>query len=349
MRRLLLSTAALAFGASVAQAADLITYAPPVVDNTAYAAETPSDFYFSAEALALWRSSTDTELWEDEGTLSLTSTRDIEGLGMGFGAKFTAGGPITDAFGWQVSGFWAGSFSSSGTSISPTEELNAIYTGNVTPGNHFFDNSQDAYALTFTESSSVGGLEASATYEMDGFRLLVGPRWIRYQSSLGTVVYDEEDDFLGADNGIDRVDITSTNNLIGVQAGIEGMYPLAGAISIGGRAAVGLYVNNATLERTFTADNGNTPFNTDTVSSTTSTSGFAQSVELSPKVVMAVTENLDISLGGTLLYLNGVDEPGTHLAGIGEDDGTGELAADTPSLTNGVHFAGLTLGVQGRF
>lgn len=68
---------------------------------------------------------------------------------------------------------------------------------------------------------------------------------------------------------------------------------------------------------------------------------------------MAVTDNLDISLGAMLLFLNGVDEPGSHYAGIGEDDGSGPpptgLASDAPSLTNGVHFTSLTLGLHDRF
>lgn len=352
MKRVVLSVAAVALSAGMAQAADLIMQAP-VIDNIVYASEVPPELYFSVEALALWRSSTDTVLWEDFDSSELISTRDIAGLGMGFGARFAVGGPIADEFGWQIAGLWAGPFSSEGNSIGTSDDLlNPIYSDPPTTGNYTFLNADDAFAMAFTESSSVGGLEASATFDMGEFRFLLGPRWIRYQASLGTVVYLDDDDFDGITDNIDRVDISSTNNLIGVQVGVEGMFPLFDDVSIGGRAAVGLYANHATLDRSYSADNGAaaSPFTTASVSDSSSATGFAQSVELSPKVALAVTPNIDVSLGAMLLFLNGVDEPGTHLAGIGEDDGDDTaLAADTPSFGNGVHFAGITLGVHGRF
>jgi hypothetical protein len=349
MKKLVLSVAVLALGATGAQAADLIIDSP-VIDSTTYAVETPSEFYFSVEALALWRSSTDTELFLNDATVLLTTTRDLAGLGMGYGMRFSAGGPIADQFGWQVAGFWAGNFSSTGASLDPSEDIQAIYAGTATPGNLGFPNSEDSYAMTFTESSSIGGLEASATFELgNDLRFFVGPRWLRYQASLVTAAFDDSTDFAGLDDDIDRVDISSTNDLFGVQLGVEGMVPLFDAVSIGGRAAVGLYANNATLDRTFSADDGETPFILNPESNTSSVVGFAQSLELSPKVAFAVTDGLDISLGATLLYLNGVDEPGTHLTGIGAVGVGGAMAADTPTLTNGVHFAGLTLGLNGRF
>ena len=227
--------------------------------------------------------------------------------------------------------------------------MDAVYDDDVTPGNLHFSNSDTAYAMTMTENSSVGGLEASATYDMGAVRFLVGPRWIRYQSSLGTVVYDDENSFIGLGDDIDRVHISSTNDLFGVQAGIEGMFPVTDMISIGGRATVGIYANHATLDRHYSADDTSSPFNTQSVSGSSSETGFAQSFEISPRVELAVSDNSSISIGGIFLMLNGVDEPGTHYAQIGADDTTGNLAADSPVLNNGVHFAGLTLGVHGHF
>lgn len=127
------------------------------------------------------------------------------------------------------------------------------------------------------------------------------------------------------------------------------MVPLADAISIGGRASLGIYANRATLDRSYSADNDQSPFATDAVSATSTATGFAASVETSPRVELAVTESIDVSLGATVLYLNGVDEPGTHFAGIGAPGGGGGLASDSPSLTNTVHFAGVTVGLHGTF
>jgi hypothetical protein len=300
--------------------------------------------------MALWRSSTDTELY-DTGT-ALVSTRDIAGLGMGYGARFTVGGPIVDQFGWQVGGFWGGSFSSSGTVIDDNEDIDAVYDNNGGPGNLSFAPADSAYAATFSESSSVGGLEASGTYAVvDGVKLFFGPRWIRYQAALNTAFFEEQADFEGTTNRIHRVAISSTNDLLGVQAGVEAMFPVFDNVSFGGRAAAGVYMNYSTLSRTVrTDDPGNlAPFGVASVTSTSSATGFATSVELSPKVALAVTDNLEVSLGGTFLWLNGVDEPGPHYQGIGVDDGSGNMAADTPRFNNGVNFAGITVGLQGRF
>jgi hypothetical protein len=128
------------------------------------------------------------------------------------------------------------------------------------------------------------------------------------------------------------------------------MFPVFDTVSFGGRAAAGVYVNYSALSRTSTTDEpGLSPFGADSVTSNSSATGFATSVELSPKVALSVTDDLEVSLGGTFLWLNGVDEPGSHYQGIGEDDTSGELAADTPRFNNGVYFGGLTVGVQGRF
>lgn len=234
--------------------------------------------------------------------------------------------------------------------ISPTEEFHSTYTDAVTPGNLFFESSDNAYALRQTETSALISGEVNATFESANYGFFFGPKIYRYSSALRTDVYDEQDDYDGLDDDIDTVDISSTNTLVGAHLGISGMYDLNDWVSIGGRAAIGLYTNFSALDRSY-SDHGSgySAFATSSVSSSSNTTGFAQSLELSPKVDVALTNNLDLTMGATFLYLNGVDEPGQHYEGIGGDNGLGTLAADTPSTKNGVGFSGLSLGLKGRF
>lgn len=323
-----------------------------VLPDAMYASELPSQFYFEAEAVALWRSGGDTELWGDNSTFDLVSTRDLGELSAGTGLRVTGGGAISGQLGWQVGGFWAGTFSAASTTVYPSSgRIRAWYDPLITPGNLAFSNSNDANAFSVEESSSIGGLEASATWDLDGVRLSAGPRWIHYEAALGTVAYDNMDSYNGIASNIDRMDIASVNDLLGLQVGLEGMWPVFERVSVGGRASLGIYANNATLDRTYAADDGSSPFTSSTVSDTSTATAWAASLELAPEVRLALTEAIDLSFGATLLYLTGVDEPGTHFAAMGGDDGIGGigLAEDGPSLTEGISFSGFRAGLHGHF
>jgi hypothetical protein len=331
-----------------ASAASLIVQpVPPVM----YASELPSDLYFSFEAIAMGRSGTNTVLGQDNSTGPFLnfSTRDLAAIGFGGGAKFIVGGKLQDGWGFEMGGLVAGGFSSSGQRISVGGQLFGAYSTAVTNANLVFNNAENAYAVTFTESSSLASFEASATYGTDGFGVFFGPKLISYKSSLGTAYFDDLNDFAGTDDQVDRINISSSNTLIGAQLGVVGMYDINEMFSVGGRAAVGLYANNAVLDRTYRAGVNQFPFTTASQSSSASSTAFAQSVEISPKVDIALTSSLDFTLGATWLYLNGVDEPGKHYVGMGVNNGANTLAADAPTFSNGVNFAGVSAGLHGKF
>ncbi len=343
MKRIYLSAALVALSTASAFA--------QAVPSSLYASDVPNDFHFSLEAMAIGKSQTNTPIAFDSVDSAFVGTRDILKSSHAGGLRFTFGKEIDGVWGIELHGMGSTGFGSTGLYIDDNELLDAAYDTGGTAGNLFFSSSNSAYAVRVTESGSLGSLGANATYRLDeNFNLTFGPRVLRYQSGLRTMFYDEDDDLAGTDDGIDIVDINSTNTLVGTQIGVAGMLPLNDMVKLGGSAAVGLYANYATLNRSY-SDNGygSSPFNTGSVSSNTTAVGFAQTVEISPKVDVALNDNLALTLGGTLLWVNGLDEPGTHYAGMGVDDGTGNLAADTPRFGSSALFAGVTAGLKGTF
>jgi len=338
--KLLLSTAlaALTLSGTVVFAQDAMPAAPTV-----------SNVNFAIEALILGRSGTTTQLGHNFNTDVDLFT--ASGFNWSGGTKVSASGDVSGAWGFDVEAFYAGVFDKSGFFVEPLEDIYTTYTGGLTPGNLSFDNSEDAFGLYYREASSVAGFEANATYDLgQGAKLTFGPRDILYGSTLHTWVSDDSGAFDGSNTGNDRVYISSLNNLIGPQIGVSGMYQLNDTFSIGGKAALGLYANVATLNRHYNADDGfSSPFNTQDVSSSSTAVGLAESVEISPKVSVAIAKNVDLNFGGTMLFVNGVDEPGKHYADIGKDDGSGNLAADGPRFNNSVFFGGATIGLTGHF
>jgi len=310
-----------------------------------------TDVQFTMEALYMSRSALpNTLLGHDFGGGGTDVTTDgiSSALSAAPGARFGLSGDVMGSWGFDAGAFFSGSFGRTGSFEDPGEDLYSQYTPVQTPGNLFFDNSDQAEFVRSTENSFVGGGELNTTYDLGGLKLLFGPRSIYYSSSLSTYVADDTGALHGG-TGNDWVDISSNNLLLGGQLGIEGMFQANETFSFGGRATVGLYANVASLDRSYRADDAGSPFSIQSVTATSHATGLAESIELSPKVAIAIAPKLDLTFGATLLMLNGVDEPGQHYAGIGAPGGGGGLAGDPPAFHNGVNFAGLTVGVQGHF
>lgn len=324
-----------------AHAADLIVE-PSSIEKDVIAA-TPA-VTISLEALALWRwSDGDVALGFNQTTDDTYTLDNTVDDGVGAGARLGIEFGLDNGWGFGISGLYAGS-SQSGEIGSGAEDLSAAYTRNFDPDNLRFDNSEDAFNMLVDQDWSLAGVDASASYALsDDFKVTFGPSWLRYANSLHTTVYDEEN----TTSYIDDVNIESTNDLFGAKVGLEGMVAVTDAISLGGRVAVGAYYASQTLDRSYEATGGSgSPFLTDYVEDSATADGFATSVEVSPKVALAVTDNVSLSLGGTFLWINGIDEAADHFGHLASDDSG--LAADTPNST-GVSFGGVTLGLTGKF
>lgn len=344
MNRFLTVAALGALWTTTSVAADLYV---PLPEATSGPLSTP--FYFTLEGLMLARTGGDAALYhDDDDNEREDSIRDLLGPDLGYGGRFVFGGQGDAGWGFEVGGLYAGGFGGHHVDVDSGNDYDAAYEDDFL-GDLEFSHSDNFEGLELTERSSLLGLEASATYDLGDSRLFIGPRWMRYQSQLETVIYDDVNDYLGTDDEIDTVDIASLNDLIGLQVGIDGMIDVTDRVRLGGRAAVGVYANMATLDRFYEGTGGGSPFVADTQESSSSATGFAHSVEVSPRIEFAASENLSLSLGGTLLWLNGVDNPGDHYAGMGDDNGLGTLAADSPGFAGSVLFTGITAGLHGRF
>lgn len=305
--------------------------------------------YFSFEGMSLERVGGDALIYHDDDDNRREYTiRDLLGADLTYGGRFTLGGTSDANWGVELGGIFADGFGGYHVDVDDGNDYDAAYENDV-DGELAFSSSDSFEGIELFEYASLTGLEASATYAFGDARVFVGPRWIRYQSQLITRVYDDTNDYEGNDDETDIVDISSLNDLLGVHFGVDGMYDLNDSIRIGGRASLGVYANGATLSRYIEVGDGRTPFVSDVQEAVSSASGFAHSVELSPRIEFAASENLTLSLGGTLLWLNGVDNPGDHYSRMGADNGLGTLADDTPNLSGDVKFSGLTVGLHGQF
>jgi hypothetical protein len=328
---------------STAMASDLLVEVPASSSTV----DLPSQYFFSLEALAIGRTGTDAVLYhDDDNNQAEYSIDDLVDDSTGYGLRVGLGGSIDDEWGFALSALYVGGFGSSGLNVDAGNDLDAVFDDDFL-GDFDFSYADNFQGIEIDEGGYLAGLEANLAYDWGGAQLFFGPRWLRYNSSLDVSFYDDVNDYEGTDNEIDQVSISSTNDLFGGQIGIAGMVDIADGIKLGGRAAVGLYYNSASLDRDFSSDAS--PFLTDSVEDTSTSGGFAQSIELSPAVEFAASENLSITLGANLIWFNGVDEPGDHLAGIGADDGSGDLAGDEPGFDRSVLFTGLSAGLKGTF
>ncbi len=224
-------------------------------------------------------------------------------------------------------------------------DTNATYDNDahLNPGSDV-DSTQNSDQLAVldikTRSQFYGGelnWQAGNIFTLGNFTPFVGARYLRYTEKLKSVAYDEANDFFGTDNDIDRVNINTSNNLVGVQFGLAGFHPLTEDISIGGKASGGLFLNMAKRKRSFSRDDSATDRFNDTIKKT----GFAQVIELNPQIRYKFTDKVHFTLGGFFMWMNGVSAAGSHYDRA-TDFQDGKIRANKSALFYG-GSAGLTI------
>lgn len=314
-----------------------------------------SNIQFTMEALYMSRSAApnmfllhDDNLGTDVYTDGVSTP-----FSMAPGGRFGMGADVYGPWGVEGNAMFTGTFSRNGSYFDQsTDNLQLAYTGDVTSGYYDYDNSEDAQVLLFNEQSMLGSGEINATYDLGNFKLLFGPRSIYYQSQFSSRVADDIPSYNMTSTGNDYIDITSANLLVGGQIGLEGMYRANDIFSFGGRVTAGLYANFAKLDRNYRADDAfSSPYSggLNPAHQTGTAIGLAESLELSPKVAVAITPTLDLTFGATAIMLNGVDEARNHWATMGVQDGNGAIASEAPAFHDGVNFGGVTFGIKGHF
>lgn len=314
-----------------------------------------SNITFTMEALYMSRSAATNMflLHDDNLGTDVYSDGVATPFSMAPGGRFGMSADISGPWGVETDALFSGMFTRSGSYFDQSSDnLQLAYTGDVTTGYYDYDNSEDAQVLLFNEQSFLGSGEVNATYDLGGMKLLFGPRSIYYSSTFSSRVADDLSAYNLTSTGNDYIDITSANLLVGGQIGIEGMFKANDTFSFGGRATAGLYANFATLDRNYRADDAfSSPYSgaLNPAHQIGTAMGLAESLELSPKVAVAITPKLDLTFGATAILLNGVDEARNHWATMGVQDGNGAIASEAPAFHDGVNFGGVSIGLKGHF
>ncbi|NOT41939.1 MAG: hypothetical protein HOP13_15785 [Alphaproteobacteria bacterium] len=281
---------------------------------TAFGAAGDNGQYFMLEGLYLVK--------DDADAIALTTsngggafnliTSDVAELDDSGGLRITA---QFDAFGhtWQASAFGvrfddqqflATNLDFGGVGGNNTSTTYGEFSGTA--------NSQQLHALELSKEGDLWGAEANWVRHLagpaEGIDLLIGVRYIHFGEDLSGVAYDEANDFSGVDNGIDRFNIGVDNDLVGLQVGLQGMWDLGSHVAVGGSIKGGLAANFASRDRAFGSDNSNVFDYANSIDDT----GFAQFVEVNPRIDLKLSENATITVAGTALWINETTRADSH-------------------------------------
>jgi hypothetical protein len=221
-----------------------------------------------------------------------------------------------------------GAFSSSATYVNGDADVG---TGN----------SDLLHAFKAQHRTNLYGTDTAALIPLgsggwNGPAFVWGTRSLYFKERLSTVAYDEANDLQGTDNDIDRARIETTNFLYGLQVGLQGMMPVGNGVSVGGSVKGGLLANFISVERKFSSDDNLA----NTIRDDGDDIGFAQFVEIMPRVSWQIAPGVDLTASGMLLWINGVSEATSYFSKVTDRDARGKIHDNGDVL-----FWGGTLGV----
>ena len=169
------------------------------------------------------------------------------------------------------------------------------------------------------EATSLGGVEFNVMFKdkidfagVSGLETFAGARFLNFGDSYSGAFSN-----ISGDGSINSGNSSVTNRLVGTQFGVTGRHFLSQDMMLTGRLAFGLFANFL--------DEGNQASTVgDQVqrfsNAEDSETAFAQMIEFSPTFHARLEENVFFSLGGTMMWLNGIKRASENL--------TGGLAAD---------------------
>ncbi|MGI9405060.1 MAG: hypothetical protein ACR2O4_01705, partial [Hyphomicrobiaceae bacterium] len=208
----------------------------------------------------------------------------------------------------RISAFYAGADGGTNTVTDPAARTSPTYTF-ATGRDVSTSNSVGATVFEFSHGNRIASAEASlAVPVMDrdrwGVTALIGARGVHYGYSLNSTVYDDADDYAGADNEIDRVRVSGDNFLVGPQIGVEGTFVSPEGITLSASAKAGFFANFISGERQFSSDND--PANA--ARAQVSGTDHARVVELGARMETPLTDSISLGIGGMILWLDGISE-----------------------------------------
>jgi hypothetical protein len=313
------------------------------------------DSSISIEGLSLWRSDYEGgKLTGDDGGSGtpadpfgiVTKTADFD-PGAEAGIRIMAniparvlGGLLPAGYSWQLGAMYAKGFDGDISLDDPAENTSATYVedlGGIVDPKFSDANSDQIGAMRMQIYTTLAGYESNVVTPVDSVfngRAFLGTRFILLSETLSAKLFDDFPANSNDNNHLDGIDVQ--NNLFGVQAGWEGYFKVASNVSVGGRFAGGLFANHITRDRSFFDQD--TPGNA--YSDQISDNKFSQMLEANPKVIIGLSEGIDLTIGGTVLWINDVSAAATHwsnLLNLNDKD----IRADSDVLFYGVS-AGLT-------
>lgn len=176
-------------------------------------------------------------------------------------------------------------------------------------------NSENIYALTAHLHTKLAGGEINAVEALGVPGLVVGARAIYFGEDLGVFVAKNVDSMPGGSaTARDRSSARTDNYLFGVQAGLQGMFDLGSALSVGGSVKAGVYDNEVRRRRTFFSDNQSVR----NLDITDNDRGVAWGFEANPRMDLRLSESAFLTVGGTFLWLGNVSQAVDHFAAVAD-------------------------------
>lgn len=314
-------------------------------------APTAAKARFVIEGMSLWRNSYEGGRFTDSDPGSVGIISDVGDLdpdttaGIRFLGEIPAsalGGMLPPGYALQFVAMYAKGFEDRIRFDDPNENTSTTYVadlgGIVDPS--LDDANSDQLGRFFLDiNTTLWGYESNTLTPAGsvlGGRAFFGTRFIHFSEALRATSFD---DFPPSDNN-HHVSIDVDNNLYGLQAGWEGYFKVGSVVAVGGRVAGGLFLNRATRERSFTDQD--TPGNA--YSDDLTENEFSQMLEANPRILISLSDNVALTLGGTVLWVNDVSSAATHwsnMLNLNDRD----IRADDDVLFYGF-TAGLTINLN---
>lgn len=173
--------------------------------------------------------------------------------------------------------------------------------------------------------------------EQSDMNLFVGPQVLYLKDDLRTTAFDDINDFNGTGDDVVDGDVRVRNRLAGLQLGVSGDVYSGSVVTLGGMLRGGLMANFVGVDTRYLERD-----DPDLLEKSYNDVGFAQYVEFSPRVGVAVSDSVELGLTGELMWINGISAAGDHFQGITDADLTA-VDADKDQLFYG---GGLELRIK---
>ena len=171
------------------------------------------------------------------------------------------------------------------------------------------------------EATSLGGVEFNVMFKdkidfagVSGLETFAGARFLNFGDSYSSAFSNT------AGNGTVNTGSSSvTNRLVGTQFGVTGRKFLSKDMLLTGRLAFGVFANFLDEGNEASTIDGQVQRFSNINDSET---GFAQMVEFSPTLHVRLEEKVFFSVGGTMMWLNGIKRASENLSGGLAADGS---------------------------